>query len=506
MEGRMEKEFAVKQYDWHGKVVGYQQQGTWIPAGVDTYMSREIAERIQNGECELREPKISVVSEVLDDAGHPRGYLWNGMYVPNDENNKLFQLICKYIISGDCQVKPEQKNQLFGGKTIAEFIVGVYFDSQWSIIKDEVSAVINYEFGSPNAVSYNVRFKNLYCRRSQSVEEIIMGDHCTNYISYPHENGVPRGATLEITLPVNKLNKIFKIYRRKMRNGNIDITFLEDELNMHLAQTGRKQAKGPTIDWLINHLWEYIGDFVLDIGNRALDYISYKGYVFEDQDIKHISKNAMYSRNYILRKYTDNTYELHKGAPFQNYRFYDASKDSTILYKRKYENFINESELPQAIEAKYSGIPLKKVRIMIECGLTLEALCILNGYLEVTYKRALKRAVSVGSIKEKIDNLSYRNVLKIVKAINKQLKDDIGEEYRRCSLNVYRRRNDYLHALELPEKSLFMTNETRMDLEALMNPFVQTHESEIFLLYLDSYRVVPCIEEVICLELAKFNS
>ena len=501
----MKKEFAVKQYNWLGQVIGYQQAGTWIPASVDTYASREIEERIQNGYCELREPEILLVNEVLDIIGNLRGYLWDGMFIPNDENNKLFQLIRKYILLGDCQVNPEQKNQLFGGKKITEFIVGVYFDSQWNSIKDEVSATIDYEFGRPNAFSYTVRFKNLYCHQSPSIEEVIMGDRYSNFTLFPHENGVPRGAILEITLPVDKLYKIFRIFRKKMRKANIDITFMQDELDMHLAQTGREKSKGPTLDWLIMHLQEYVDDFILDIGNRALDYISYQGYVYEDQDIKHISKRTISSRNYILRKYTDNTYELHKGAIFQNYRFYDMGNQGAILNGQRHENFVNEAGLPRAIEARYSGLPLKKVRTMIECGLTLEALCILNSYLEVAYKRALQRAFSSDQIKKEIDDLSHRKILDIVKAINKHTKDNKGKEYQSRSLKIYERRNDYLHALGLPEESVFMTNEARMGLESLMNPFIQTYESQQFLLYLDSYRVVPCIEKLICLELAKFK-
>lgn len=261
----MGKEFAIKQYNWLGQVIGYQQPGVWIPAGADTYMSREIEERIQKGECELREPEISLVNEILDDVGNLRGYLWNGTFVPNDGSNKLFQLISKSIISGNCEAKPEQKERLFDGKQITEFIIGVYFDSQWNSIKDEVSAVIDYEFGCPNAISYNVRFKNLYCRQSPSAEEVIMRGRCSSFVPFPHENGVPRGAILEITLPVDKLHKLFKIYRRRMRTANIDIAFLQDELNMHLAHTGRSKDRGPTRDWLIVHLPEYIDDFILDI-------------------------------------------------------------------------------------------------------------------------------------------------------------------------------------------------------------------------------------------------
>ena len=505
------KEFAIKQYNWHGKVVGYQQSGSWIPANVDSYMSREIENRIKCGDCELREPEISSVYDIRDDAKNLRGYLWNGLFVPVDEKNELYQLINKHIISGDCKIFPEPKNQLWGGKKITEFIVGIYFDSQWLSIKNEILATIDYDFGTPNAISYNVRFKNLYCPHSPAVEEIIMQERKIPYSQMASFCGdTPRGATLEITLPTNRLAKIFNLYRQKMRTANVDISHLQDQLDMHLAQTGRSKDRGPTIEWLIIHLWEYIDDFVLDVGNRALDFISYQGYAFEDQNIKHISRHAMMYRNYILRKYTDSTYELHKGSFFQDYRFYSADEGKSRLNEQSYENIVNEISLPKAFEAKYRELPLKKVRTLIECGLTLEALCVLNGYLEVTFKMALQRVFSPNQmgIKDKISSLSHRNVLKIVQIINHQVENphcfSNVEIYRINATKIYRHRNDYIHAMELPERSVFMTNATRMALEALMHPFIQATDSHHFLIYLDSYRTIHHIQELILVELDKF--
>lgn len=503
------KEFAIKQYNWHGQVIGYQQLGTWIPANVDSYMSREFEGRIRRGECELREPEISSVYDIRDDRKNLCGYLWNGLFVPVDEKNELYLLINKLIISGNCKILPKPQNQLWGGKRIAEFIIGIYFDSQWLSIKDEIWATIDYDFGMPNAVSYSVRFKNLYCPHSPTVEEIIMQERKISYSQMiPYYGDIPRGATLEITLPVNKLAKVFNLYCQKMRTMNIDISHLQDELDMHLAQTRRSKDRGPTIEWLMIHLSEYIDDFALDIGNRALDFMSYQGYAFEDQNIKHISRHTLVSRNYILRKYTDSTYELHKGCLFQDHRFYSRDKDKSSLNAQKYEDIVNDITLSRALEAKYRELPLKKVRTMIECGLTLEALCVLNGYLEIAFKMALQHVFSLEyvEVNDKISSLSHRNVLKMVKVINQQIGNSHSisnaEAYRINAAKIYHHRNDYIHAMKSPERSIFMTNTTRMALEALMYPFIQATDSHHFLIYLDSYRTIYHIQELILSELS----
>ncbi len=147
-----EKEVAIKQYNWKGKVTAYRQNNSWIPAGGGGHLSREIEERIRQGTCMLLEPDISLVYEVYGDNQEWRGYLWGGMFVPNDEANDLFQLIKLRIASGICQVEQEPKAEALNGKRVTEFIIGIYFDSQWLSIKKEIKATVNYNLGSPTLI------------------------------------------------------------------------------------------------------------------------------------------------------------------------------------------------------------------------------------------------------------------------------------------------------------------------------------------------------------------
>ena len=504
------QEVATKQYNWKGQVVAYQQQNMWIPAGVDSHYSREIEERINNGMCTLVEPEINLVYDIYGEDGKWRGYLWNDLFVPNDESNQLFLLIKKRITDNSCQVEQLPKTQLFEGKIVKELIVGMYFDSQWLSIKDEIYANIHYSYGHSSDYSYNVRFKNMYCHRSTSIEEVIKNEYGLTCFSFPFENGVPRGSFLEITLPVDRLGKIFKLFRQKMRKANFDLFHLDDKFSMHMAQTGRSSKRGPTNDWLIIHLHEYLDDIILDVGNRALDFISYSGYSYEDQNIKHITQRMIHTRNYILRKYCDNTFEYHKMSFFCDSRYYFADENRTVLNNERHEDIVNETDMLRANMVKYKELPLKKIRVMLEVGLTLEALCILNGYLEVVYKLALRSTFPDDTMKVEIRKLWHRETLDIVKLINSKANFnsyniEAGKKYLEAANEIYSYRNDYLHALKLPETSVFMTNLTRLKLEALMKPFVQPFESHQFLIHIDGYRVNKQAQKIIYEEVKKIE-
>jgi len=99
------KEFAIKQYNWKGQIVAYLQENTWIPVGGHVWRSQEIEESIRNGECILLEPEITLVYEVYGENEEWRGYLWNDTFVPNDENNSLFNVIKNQIHDKTCQVR-----------------------------------------------------------------------------------------------------------------------------------------------------------------------------------------------------------------------------------------------------------------------------------------------------------------------------------------------------------------------------------------------------------------
>ena len=116
---------------------------------------------------------------------------------------------------------------------------------------------------------------------------------------------------------------------------------------------------------------------------------------------------------------------------------------------------------------------------MIKSGLTLEALCLLNGYLEVWYKIALQLSVNNKSDQELLKNFGHGKILDIVKRILaepglfNQYNNEQGQKYYIAADQIYRHRNDYLHDLTLPEKFAFMTNIERTKLNNLMQIFIE---------------------------------
>ena len=104
-----------------------------------------------------------------------------------------------------------------------------------------------------------------------------------------------------------------------------------------------------------------------------------------------------------------------------------------------------------------------------------------------------------------ISELPHHEIMKLIKSINALAKSNFkyGEPYRKSAEKIYKHRNDYLHSFQLPEASVFMTNITRIELESLMNPFIQSHESGLFLSFLDGYRGNKDVQEIICREISK---
>ena len=502
----IEREAVIKQYNWRGEVVAYQKKDAWIPVGGGNHISREVEEQIQQGSCLLLEPDIPLVYNSYNESKIWNGYLYNGMYIPNDENNQLFRLIGQYIATGACVVSEAPKAELFGEKKIKEFIVGMHFDSQWLSINNEITAKVDYFLGDSSPFSYNVRFKNLTCNHSSTIEEIILSEHKMPPYKFPFDSGESRGAILEITIPTNRTGNIFRKFLNIMHDQKEDISFIEDQLEMHLAQTGRKR-KDPRIDWLIANLFCYLDDFILDVGNRALDLLAFLGGSYESQNLKHITHQMLFSRNYIIRKYCDDTCDLHKGSMFREQRFLQLEQHNSVLNDCVPYNIVNKTDSTSTFWIRVNDLPLKKVKVMIDAGLTLEALCILNGYLEVTYKIALRLAFSNDVMRKQIINLKHIDVLDVVKNINKNVFNDYfaqkGEEYRKDAREIYRLRNAYIHNLETPEEPVFLTNVTRHLLEKHMSIFIDSYEGMLFMQYINMFRDNKPIQSAVIEQIKK---
>ena len=303
-----------------------------------------------------------------------------------------------------------------------------------------------------------------------------------------------RGSVLEIVVPVNRLKNIFSSYRLNMGVVGQNIDYVQDQFEMHLAETGRTKKNGPTTQWLIDHLHEYSEDFVRDVGNRALESYSVDAYAFEDRHLKYISSKDLYSRHYAIRRFDDDSIIWGFPVPFIEPRFVDFG--DKCFRNGSSRDILNHPSERDADEVQNSRIPLKKVRIMLENGLTLEALCILNGYLQVNFRRAIARAIL--NVDQQVFNfcwkLPYKRRLELMKKMINQgyIQDPKGYVANAFLIDAFR--NGYLHSLTVPENLLFLTNVMRMKIEKLMYPFLDSYENHQFEIFLDTFRVTAEVE------------
>lgn len=486
--------YATKCYNWKGEITGYSVKNGWIPADTDNYAAKELYKKIQKGDCELIEPEIDRVMPVLDDKKVLRGYRWQDKFVPADPSNALYNLINTTITKCDCIVEKCTDEGREKGKPVKEIVLGIYFDSQWQSFADSVKLSVEYPYKSTNANPYKVCLRNIYSKSDSTLDQLIAAEYSIEPPLPTLQQKVQRGAVLEIIVPVHRLKNIFRSYCLNMSVVGQDINYVQDQLEMHLTETGRTKKNGPTTQWLLDHLYEYSEDFVRDVGNRALEAYSLDAYAFEDRYLKYISSKDLYFRHYVIRRFEDDSVAWGFPVPFTEPRFVDFGgghfgNDSS-------RDILNHPSEKGVDEAQNSRLPLKKVRIMLENGLTLEALCILNGYLEVSFRRAIARAL-LSADKQLFGfclNLSHKRRLELIKRMGKQgyVQDPKGYVEKAFLIDSFR--NGYLHALARPEKSLFLTNVMRMKIEDLMKPFLGAYENHQFEIFLDMFRVTPEVE------------
>ncbi|KAF5033347.1 hypothetical protein DSECCO2_607700 [anaerobic digester metagenome] len=314
-------------------------------------------------------------------------------------------------------------------------------------------------------------------------------DNCLNYYQIPTFNlGNPAFMSiLEITLPINRLRYIFKRYMSIYEDN-----FLKDSFEMHMRQSGRGAKESPDISWLIKNLMWYIEDFAIDIGNRATDNMML-GYF--EKNLKHISKGYFNTHCLIVKIKADNTAEL-GGARYSNVKYYSVSgkcKDDDPSLMRVNDNYNNQN---WKFDDKYNSLPIARIRLLKQCGFTMEALCMLQSYLEVKLEHSLVIAMStnrlVEVIKKKIiHKMGHNERIEILSEILKINKTNGSYNkkshfYLEKIKEVYRRRNRYLHNLESGFDNLILTNEDRIKLNELMSEFVEAWKSSQFETWISS--------------------
>lgn len=438
----------------------------------------------KDGSITINEPIITQVSMAYNKKGVFNGYLFNGMYIPKDQNNNLCKIIETAIAKGECTIEDNAKTNS-GDFLISELVNCIVFPDPWEIVKNSFGTTIDYPIDNKNMQpsNYSVQYINIETDLGQyPLKALDKYYHNTNGSIYPPDAILKKYfGILEIIIPVTKLKKLFFSIKKELND------FVIEKYEEHMRHTERAEKEGPDLEWLISYFPLYSEPIIIDISNRAIEtFLLYS----LNGELKYVSEKSIHKQWYIYsRSATENVRLMWSSNSIQPYSGL-SGYDTDHQYSRLANNNLDEYEKAKAF---YETSPISHIRKLVDNGLTLEAVCLVNAYLEVTFKRLLIMCIlrdktncdsfDEGKI-EIINSWGHRRNLNLLYEIiiNDHAHSAVYEQYGdyiKSAKQIYKHRNDYIHDLEAINMPI-MTHSVRKNLEHCMECFYKFHDADIF--------------------------
>jgi hypothetical protein len=283
---------------------------------------------------------------------------------------------------------------------------------------------------------------------------------------------------LELEVPVGYLHKLFRNEQSQLEKFIAD--FIDSVLQPHFKELGRSKSKGPDRVWLLTYAKSYLQNFIMEIGNRVIEAHTAD---YGDLPIGYIDKWKVYEKTIVIYKYKDGTFGL---------GYFGLQGRGSFNLSGEYPEWspgLLQISQPENYPTHPYDYALRRVRMLSKAGLHMEALCLLNAFLEVNIKDTLSSCIrSTPEDQETLENMNHRTRLEILRKITKLADDDVirnDDSYHikiENAVEIYKHRNDYVHALKLPERDGYLSIKQRRYFEKLMYGFVDVHESQQWLL------------------------
>ena len=459
-------------YNWKGHLTGYKRDNAIIPIDEGNRDYQIIQEGIANGTCIVDEPELGEVTETYNHQGNLSGYRWNGLFVPIDEENRNYQVVKKAIEEGNCTVKitiHERLNSYL--PKIDAIIFCIFFNQPWQHITDCYKGKISYRSNSrATYVEYDFRLINLPLSEKLNATNFLLGRYNISKDFFSIIEFSIKSGVLELEVPVNRLLKLFRNEHQLLEENTA--TFLEDCLSQHIEESGRA-SKGPDINWLISLAKTYLQNFIMEVGNRIIEAYTRE---YGTLPIGYIDKWKIYEETIVINK--------NKNGDFSIGSFGLQGKQSFNLSGDWQSNSLLQVSQPEKYPTHPQAHALQRVRMLVKAGLHMEALCLLNAFLEVNVKGVLYYCIKSDIEAQKtILEMNHRQRLEILQKIAKAVEDNFlfGKDYIsrvENAIEIYKHRNDYVHDLTLPKKEETLSVKQRRALENLMYGFIDVFESE----------------------------
>ncbi len=468
------------QYNWRGELISYRQDNTFIPCDIKNRDFARIQIAISQGVCKVVEPKLGIVYRAYDREQKFSGYITHFGFASVDDNNHLFKLVEEQIANGTCEISEPLKKPVKSELKLRKLVLCTFFDQPWPHLAGPFSGELAY---SANKLlperNYRFKIKNLSAAPHDKLQ-LLLADHKVNAgfstSCFPIDFGV-----IEIEVPVNSLRSLFKGEQKTVPSWMAPT--LKNSLDQHYAQSRRKPSEGPDILWLIEQIGLYASHFFVEFSNHVIDAFK-REYGYHDRAMPCLLEGNMGSNRIVIGYSEDGSAHLHRMVSIPNQSFGlmgEWDKGSLVRYQEstKSPNFLYQNALSRVSE-------------MVRLGFHLEALATLNGYLEVVIESAFVSCVGENPIHvEAVRKIGHRRRLDILASIAKSDNEHFlfNDDFRArvaSAIAIYKNRNSYTHALQIPEVVGRLRLEGRRKIEILFQGFLDYFEQNQFLMRLQA--------------------
>lgn len=467
------------QYKWNGELSGYREDNRFIPLDPRNVDFQKIQQAISDGQCSVAEPALGQISQANDRHGNCSGYHTRFGFVPNYADSHLLKLIDEQLADGRCVLhNPATSAQSEPEFKIQKLIFSIIFDQQWTNVSAPFFGELPYaSHAKAEQRLFKFTIDNLKFSSSDKLQ-LLLKKHGVNEgfpISiYPAQFGL-----IEIEVPVAELRHLFKGEQRLINTWMLP--FHADLLQQHFAQTRRKPKEGPDILWLISHVNLYMSHFVAEFCNKVIEAFRME---YGSNGIQYFSEKNDGYKTVVLSCSESGDFRFQSLMAASQNQSFNLSGEWHSSYLLRYE------EQTKSI-GFYQKTALSRVAEMVRLGFHAEALGPLNAFFEVVIRWALVNCVK-DSVQhsELVLNSGHGYRLSILESmVNAGLDSYICDDYfQGCLLTIktiYKNRNYYLHALQLPEVTGRLTLMDRRRLEDYFHGFLDVWEQNQFFMRLN---------------------
>jgi hypothetical protein len=479
---------VMRNYDWKGRHVGYREGSASVPLDPANSDYQRIQAGLSSGVYRETEPTIDFASKAFNERGQLSGFDTNLGFIPADPSNRLYQILQEALASERVQLNEEAPEA--SGSMAESLLFVVFFPQPWrgqsgiGTLSGVLESAFPYQsHGGAKVLNLRCRLRNVL-DGSPAIEQQYLLEHGI----VAHWLGSTRlgAAVLEIEIPVRDLNRLFRGERRLVHPLLKDR--IEDSLQMHLVRSGRAPNRGPNLRWLISEAPRYLTRLIATLANTVSRVFSTE---YGGNLPGYIQETSLLDSILLVARLQDGSQRLqswHGRVPST------FSADQLPSLDRTIRTIFDAQQNPTG---HLTYVP-NRISQMVQSGFGMEALSLLNSYIEFWIRESLSTAVAEDSeAVARVESLQQSQLLELMQklgasGVSPSLSLPQFIEFLCLAEDVRRLRNNYTHRLELPDKALWQTTDVERQVVEITEKFTDPFWRDTrFGLISDLWRVDP---------------